>query len=179
MRRRKIDRLENSRNHRTEVSRYALLSPHTSGNNSPESKINEKITCIFETKKGEIYLGSLGNGIYLLEDNGNNEKYTFKNYAVRCGLSDTSISNILDDENGNLWISTLKGIYFFDINTKRAFKFDEGDGLLVPQFYKRSGCKTINHNMLLGTIDGFVTFSPLVNLPKQKATDDNPHQRCL
>lgn len=102
----------------------------------PESKINEKITCIFETKKGEIYLGSLGNGIYLLEDNGNNEKYTFKNYAVRCGLSDTSISNILDDENGNLWISTLKGIYFFDINTKRAFKFDEGDGLLVPQFYK-------------------------------------------
>ena len=134
----------------------------------PESKINEKITCIFETKKGEIYLGSLGNGIYLLEDNGNNEKYTFKNYAVRCGLSDTSISNILDDENGNLWISTLKGIYFFDINTKRAFKFDEGDGLLVPQFYKRSGCKTINHNMLLGTIDGFVTFSPLVNLPKQK-----------
>lgn len=61
-----------------------------------------------------------------------------------------------------------KGIYFFDINTKRAFKFDEGDGLLVPQFYKRSGCKTINHNMLLGTIDGFVTFSPLVNLPKQK-----------
>lgn len=68
-----------------------------------------------------------GNGIYLLEDNGNNEKYTFKNYAVRCGLSDTSISNILDDENGNLWISTLKGIYFFDINTKRAFKFDEGD----------------------------------------------------
>ena len=72
----------------------------------PESKINEKITCIFETKKGEIYLGSLGNGIYLLEDNGNNEKYTFKNYAVRCGLSDTSISNILDDENGNLWIST-------------------------------------------------------------------------
>lgn len=134
----------------------------------PESKINEKITCIFETKKGEIYLGSLGNGIYLLEDNGNNEKYTFKNYAVRCGLSDTSISNILDDENGNLWISTLKGVYFFDINTKRAFKFDEGDGLLVPQFYKRSGCKTINHNMLLGTIDGFVTFSPLVNLPKQK-----------
>ncbi|WP_303207701.1 hybrid sensor histidine kinase/response regulator transcription factor [Bacteroides oleiciplenus] len=135
---------------------------------NPESKINEKITCIFETQKGEIYLGSLGNGIYLLEDGSNAGKYKFMNYAVRCGLSDTSISNILDDKNGNLWISTLKGVYFFDITTKRAFKFDEGDGLLVPQFYKRSGCKAANHNMLLGTIDGFVTFSPLVSLPRQK-----------
>ena len=87
----------------------------------PESKINER-SLVYSKLKREIYLGSLGNGIYLLEDNGNNEKYTFKNYAVRCGLSDTSISNILDDENGNLWISTLKGIYFFDINTKRAFQ---------------------------------------------------------
>lgn len=135
---------------------------------NPESKINEKITCIFETKQGEIYLGSLGNGIYLLKDGGNIGEYQFTNYAVRCGLSDTSISNILDDENGNLWISTLKGIYFFDITTRRAFKFDEGDGVLVPQFYKRSGYKAANHTMLLGTIDGFVTFSPLVNLPKQK-----------
>lgn len=135
---------------------------------NPESKINEKITCILETRKGEIYLGSLGNGVYQLQDNGSPESFTFLNYAVRCGLSDTSISNILDDANGNLWISTLKGIYFFDINTKRAFKFDEGDGLRVPQFYKRSGCKAANHNMLLGTIDGFVTFSPLLNLPVQK-----------
>ncbi len=87
---------------------------------------------------------------------------------MRSGLSDTSISNILDDENGNLWISTLRGIYFFDVVTRRAFKFDEGDGLLVPQFYKRSGCKTADYNMLLGTIDGLVTFSPLVSLPKQE-----------
>lgn len=103
---------------------------------NPESKINEKITCIFETKKGEIYLGSLGNGIYLLEDNGNNEKYTFKNYAVRCGLSDTSISNILDDENGNLWISTLKGIYFFDINSKRASSSTNETGCWYPNSIK-------------------------------------------
>lgn len=134
----------------------------------PESKINEKITCIFETRKGEIYLGSLGNGVYQLQDDSSPEHFSFRNYAVRCGLSDTSISNILDDANGNLWISTLKGIYFFDANTKRAFKFDEGDGLRVPQFYKRSGCKAAGHRMMLGSIDGFVTFSPLMNLPGQK-----------
>lgn len=135
---------------------------------NPDSKINEKITCIFETKSKDIYLGSLGNGIYLLDKNSNYGEYKFVNYAVHSGLSDTSISNILDDENGNLWISTLKGVYLFDTNIKKAFKFDEGDGLLVPQFYKRAGCKSANHTITLGSIDGLVTFSPLINLPKQK-----------
>jgi len=136
---------------------------------NPESKINEKITCIFETKDRDIYLGSLGNGIYLVDkENSNNGEYKFINYAVRAGLSDTSISNILDDENGNLWISTLKGIYFFDTVTKRAFKFDEGDGLLRSQFYKRSGCRLANQSILLGSIDGLVAFNPLINRPKQE-----------
>lgn len=153
--------LENSRNNYECIHYRHKLD-------DPESKINEKISCIFETKKGEIYLGSAGNGVYLLEDGSGNGNYTFTNYAVRCGLSDTNIAHILDDENGNLWISTLRGIYFFDITTRRAFKFDEGEGLLVPQFYKRAGCKAANHTMIMGTVDGFVTFSPLVNMPKQK-----------
>ncbi|MDR2915054.1 MAG: response regulator [Tannerella sp.] len=134
----------------------------------PESKINEKINCIIETKSKDIYLGSLGNGIYLLDKNSHYGEYKFINFAGRSGLSDTNISNILDDENGNLWISTLKGVYFFDTNTQRAFKFDEGDGLLVQQFYKRAGCKTGDHKIILGTVDGLVGFSPLINLPKQK-----------
>lgn len=153
--------LENSRN-----NYECIYYPHKLDN--PESKINEKISCIFETRKGEIYLGSVGNGIYLLANGSSNGNYKFTNYAVRCGLSDTNISNILDDENGNLWISTLRGVYFFDINTKRAFKFDEGEGLVVPQFYKRAGCKASNHTMMFGTVDGFVTFRPLANMPKQK-----------
>ena len=135
---------------------------------NPDSKINEKITCIFETKKKDIYLGSLGNGIYLLDEDSNYGEYKFVNYAVRSGLSDSSISNIIDDENGNIWVSTLKGIYFFNTNTKRAFKFDESDGLLVSQFSRRAGCKSTNHKITLGSIDGLVTFSPLINLPKQK-----------
>lgn len=143
-----------------------IYYPHKLDN--PDSKINEKITCIFETRNKDIYLGSLGNSIYLLDRNSNYGEYKFVNYAVRSGLSDSSISNILDDENGNLWISTLKGVYFFDVNTKRAFKFDEGDGLLVPQFSKRAGCKSADHKITLGSIDGLVTFSPLINLPKKK-----------
>ena len=135
---------------------------------SPASKIGEKITCIVETKDGSVYLGSLGNGMYLLENGDRLDKCVFKNYDVRCGLSDASVSNILDDDSGNLWISTLKGVYFFDITTQRAFKFDQEDGLLVPQFYRRAGWKSSGHTLLLGTTDGLVAFKPLMNFSKPK-----------
>ena len=130
-----------------------------------EHAVSERITCIFEAQNGDIYLGSQGNGIYLLEDARLLSACKFKNYDVRCGLSDTSISSIFADDSGNLWICTLKGVYFFDILTRRAFKFDQEDGLLVPQFYRRSGCKTSDDRLLLGTTDGLVVFCPVMNFP--------------
>ena len=132
----------------------------------PDSEISERITCIFETQKGDIYLGSQGNGIYLLEKGRRLSECRFKNYNVRCGLSDASISSILSDDSGNLWICTLKGVYFFDSITQRAFKFDQEDGLLVPQFYQRAACKSADDRLLLGTTDGLVTFYPVANFPK-------------
>ena len=128
---------------------------------NPESRINEKILCIFETKSKDIYLGSLGYGIYLLDKNSSSNEYKFKNYTNRSGFTDNSILNIIEDDNANLWVSTLKGIYYFDTSIERAFKFDENDGLLVQQFYKRSGCKTKNSDIILGSVDGLVTFTPI------------------
>ncbi len=134
----------------------------------PESKIKEKITCILETKDHEIYLGSMGNGIYQLNRDSSKGNYTFTNYAGRSGLSDQNISNLMEDMNGNIWISTLKGIYLFNAFTKRAIKFDEKEGLQVQQFYKRAGCETSDHRMILGTTNGLVSFNPLVHLPPKK-----------
>ena len=45
--------------------------------------------------------------------------------------TNASISNLIEDEYGNIWISTLKGIYLFNAFTKRTTKFDEEDGLQV------------------------------------------------
>lgn len=140
---------------------------------NPEGRVSEKITCFFETEQHELYLGSWGNGIYRLRPDSRPDNCQFVNYNVRCGLSDTSIATILDDEEGNLWISTLKGIYFFDNTTKRAFKFDQEDGLLAPQFYRRAGCKSVNHSMWLGTTDGLVKFSALYK------GEDSPQRRVV
>lgn len=146
---------------------YECIS-YTQKLDDPESKVKEKITCILETKDREIYLGSMGNGIYQLDKVRSNGVYTFTNYAGRSGLSDTSISNLIEDGYGNIWISTLKGLYLLNAFTKRATKFDEEEGLQVQQFYKRAGCKTANNRMILGTTNGLVSYNSMVHIPKRK-----------
>lgn len=134
----------------------------------PESKIIEKITSINETKEGNIYLGSLGNGIYKLSNYNIKGEHTFTNYAGPAGLTDTSVSNIIEDKHGDLWISTLKGIYLFNTFTNKAIVFNKNDGLPIQQFYQRSGCITSDNLILLGTTDGIIKFNPEINLPKEK-----------
>ncbi len=134
----------------------------------PESKIIDRITTIIETKNGDIYLGSRGNGLYMLNRNSVNGNFTFTNFAGRAGLTETSVSSIIEDENQNLWISTFRGIYIFNTFSNKAIKFDNDDGLPIQQFYLRSGCKTSDNHVLLGTTDGLIEFNTLINLPKEK-----------
>lgn len=132
---------------------------------APNSKIREKIACIYETSDSIIYLGSRGNGIYALEELKENQ-YHFHNYGVNSGLSDTMISNIVEDDNGNLWISTINGVYLFDVSIKKAFKFDTNDGLHSAYFMPRAGCKLNKGNICIGTVDGIETFNPVVKVPR-------------
>lgn len=132
---------------------------------TPATKIKEKIACIYETSDGTIYLGSRGNGIYALEELSENQ-YRFHCYGVNSGLSDTMISHIIEDNNGNLWISTINGVYLFDTSVKRAFKFDINDGLHSAYFMPRAGCKLNNGNICMGTVDGLEIFNPVVKVPR-------------
>ena len=134
----------------------------------PENKIIDKITTIIETKNGDIYLGSRGNGLYMLNRNSINGNYTFTNFAGQAGLTETSVSSIIEDGHQNLWISTFRGIYIFNTFSNKAIKFDRDDGLPIQQFYQRSGCKTADNHILLGTTDGLIEFDTQINLPSEK-----------
>lgn len=142
---------------------------------APGSQINEKITCIGQTRDGSLYLGSLGHGLYLLEPDsltGAPATYRFRNFGARNGLSDASISAIVPDEAGRLWLSTTRGICCFDIHLQRAFRLDQDEGLLATQFCRRAACRTAASDILLGSTDGVVSFAPLLS-------DEPPAERTV
>lgn len=123
------------------------------------SRIIEKINCILQSKDGDIWLGSNGNGLYkYLESNG---KSTFVQFKESDGLLDNVIYGILEDESGSLWMSTDKGICAFN-PSKRSFRnFTKDDGLVSNQFYWDAFCKTRDGKIYFGNVSGMTSFDPL------------------
>ena len=83
----------------------------------------------------------------------------FKVFDHRYGLADRSVKAILEDENGNLWVSTNSGISLFDIREERFRNFTTDDGIRGSNFHEQSALKTDNGIYLFGSRSGLNVFS--------------------
>ena len=70
------------------------------------------------------------------------------------------ISGILEDDTGNLWISTYKGLSRFNTKTEQFRNFRVEDGLQGNEFNNWSFCKRKNGAMYFGGTNGISFFHP-------------------
>ena len=59
------------------------------------------------------------------------QNYLFENISVPEGLSNATISDIFQDSNGFLWISTADGLNRYDGNSIKVFKNDPNDSTTI------------------------------------------------
>lgn len=130
---------------------------------SPERKSSrrEKINCIFESADKTIWLGTYGNGLFRLTGREDNQ-YMFKNYGTESGLSDNVIYAMEEDDTGNLWLSTNRGVTSFCPQTERATAYYTTDGLPSNQFYWAASEHTSDGKLLFGNVEGAVMFDPVI-----------------
>jgi signal transduction histidine kinase/CheY-like chemotaxis protein len=86
-------------------------------------------------------------------------------YTRKQGLPNNSIKEILEDNSGNLWISTAMGLSKFISATiipdHPVFKnYDSKDGLQGNEFIKRSAYKNKTGYMYFGGSNGYTRFHP-------------------
>jgi ligand-binding sensor domain-containing protein/signal transduction histidine kinase len=122
----------------------------------------------FEDSQKNLWIGTVG-GLNVF----NRKDSTFIYYQQKDGLPNNQINGILEDDHGNLWISTNKGISKFlgGINHPKnpVFKnYDIGDGLQGDEFRPRSFCKGKDGRMYFGGKNGFNVFHP-------DSIKDNPY----
>ncbi len=129
----------------------------------PESKIVEKINCVYEARDKSIWLGSNGNGLYSLRST--DGKTIIKKYDEKNGLIDNVIYGILEDDTGTLWFSTDKGICAFNPENGNTRSFTVVDGLATNQFYWDAYLKASDGKMYFGHLAGFTVFDPLKFIP--------------
>jgi signal transduction histidine kinase/ligand-binding sensor domain-containing protein/DNA-binding response OmpR family regulator len=119
-------------------------------------KTGNAVRSIYEDKQGRFWVGTEGNGLLLF----NKDKGTFTAYTEADGLSSNSVLNTLEDERGNLWISTFNGLSIF--NTARtSFKnYYVSDGLQSNQFNYNAALRLHSGEFVFGGIRGFNIFYP-------------------
>lgn len=136
---------------------------------APTSGLIEKITCIYETNDGTLWLGSNGYGIYKRTvDTKGKEKFTA--YTTAQGLANNSVVGILEDSKGCLWMATNNGLSRFIKSEERFINYTRQDGLVNTQFYWNAACHSTHDRLYFGTVAGLVSIEcDIPNTPSQPA----------
>ncbi len=125
------------------------------------------IYCIFQDSNDDIWIGT-GNGLNKIVFPDNLKKseaimqgrLSFISYTQEQGLPNNVIYGILEDDNKNLWISTVKGLAKMDLTTLDITSYDVNDGLINNEFRSNASYKDPHGNMFFGGINGISFFNP-------------------
>jgi len=123
---------------------------------NPASISSNRIVTIYEDKKSRLWIGTFSGGLNLLD--GKSE--TFIHFTENEGLAGNTVMAITEDNDGNLWISTNKGISMFNPLTKTFKNFDFNDGLQGNEFNANSVFNDRQKNEIyFGGINGLNIFN--------------------
>jgi signal transduction histidine kinase/ligand-binding sensor domain-containing protein/DNA-binding response OmpR family regulator len=123
---------------------------------NPYSISNNFIRSIFEDTDGNLWIGTLGGGLNKFA----RKEEIFTHFREKDGLPNDIVYGILGDDNGNLWMSTNKGISKFNPKTGIFINYDEKDGLQSNEFNTGAFHKGKSGRMYFGGINGFNEFYP-------------------
>ncbi|WP_411768917.1 two-component regulator propeller domain-containing protein [Winogradskyella sp. A3E31] len=120
------------------------------------SNIPYKIKSLFFDGDKMLWVGTNGNG--LLEYNLLSKKT--KLFNTENGLANNVIYGILPDSNGNLWLSSNRGLSKFNPQSEDITNYSNYDGLQASEFNTGAYFKDKNGTLYFGGVEGLNWFKP-------------------
>lgn len=117
---------------------------------------NDFVLFINEDDDGRLWIGTNGGGLNVFYPD--EEKFLY--YTVSEGLPDDVTYGFLEDNIGNYWISTNKGLSKFNKITGEFRNYNNSDGILNLEFNGKSFLKTADGKFYFGGTNGITTFYP-------------------
>ena len=128
---------------------------HEPGN--PNSLSHDIVVSIYESphRPRILWISTYGGGLNKFDLNTS----TFTCYREKDGLPNDMVYGILEDNSGNFWLSTDRGLSRFNPDQGTFKNYDICDGLLGNEF-NLALCKTHDGMMFFGGMDGMNAFHP-------------------
>ncbi len=122
----------------------------------PQSLGADVIASIYQDADGVIWVGTQGGGLNKFDK----QTATFTRYGQAHNIP-MDVNAILEDDTGDLWLATNKGIIRFNPHTATVEKhYTQSDGLQGDIFLAGSGLKTRNGELWFGGTNGLTRFDP-------------------
>ncbi|MEJ5146058.1 hybrid sensor histidine kinase/response regulator transcription factor [Sphingobacterium sp. MYb388] len=116
--------------------------------------VGTPVRFIKKADRHHLWIGTEGGGLrYFNIATGQSKTYTEKE-----GLPSNTLLNALNDDFGNLWISTYHGLSKFDTKVRSFQNFYTSDGLQSNQFNYNAALKLSDGHLVFGGIRGFNLF---------------------
>jgi signal transduction histidine kinase/ligand-binding sensor domain-containing protein/DNA-binding response OmpR family regulator len=120
-------------------------------------RIPKPVRAIFQDSRNNLWIGTEGLGLILFDTTSGK---TIADYTEADGLCNNSVLNILEDDKGNLWLSTFHGLSRFNPYNRSFQNFFQADGLQSNQFEYNAACKLHSGELAFGGIRGLTIFHP-------------------
>ncbi|MFZ5941099.1 MAG: two-component regulator propeller domain-containing protein [Bacteroidota bacterium] len=127
----------------------------------PTSLPGNYITYILCDHSNNIWLGTYGNGIAILDrDRSTPEDPVFHTLTEEAGLANNIVYSILEDNGGGIWIATENGLSGYNPLEGKFRNYYMEDGLQGNQFYWSAAFKKEDGKLYFGGMNGLICFNP-------------------
>lgn len=129
--------------------------------NVETSLSNNDVHYLHLDKNEQLWLGTFGGGLSRLETKASDKSTAvFHNFTSQDGMYNDIVLCILEDNSGNLWLTSEGGISRFDPKINFFQNFNLFTGNEQGYFSEATGIYTQEGSMLFGSNSGFYHFRP-------------------
>jgi signal transduction histidine kinase/ligand-binding sensor domain-containing protein/DNA-binding response OmpR family regulator len=126
----------------------------------PNSLPNSWVSSILSDSRGRLWVTMGGQGVALLEHPDASGPGRFRRFGVAAGLPTNYCDTILEDRNGDMWVSTDNGLAIIDPRTFAIRVPHFAEGMAVSNYWSHSGVATRAGELLFGGLGGVTVVRP-------------------
>jgi ligand-binding sensor domain-containing protein/GGDEF domain-containing protein len=116
---------------------------------------------IFEDSNENLWIGTQTEGFNILsKENLDKDIYSFSHLNVKDGMNSRAVYGIIQDDSGDIWFSSNKGISRFSPKHKAFKHFDKSHGLIDVEYNHGTVFKDINNKLYFGSAKSFISVNP-------------------
>lgn len=119
----------------------------------------------FIDAKNRIWIGTRGNGLCLFDP----KTQKFQTFTSNNLLNNNVIYGILEDKQGQIWVSSNRGISRLNFTDSTSIHFNYRHGIAGNQYNYKSSFIDSDGTMYFGSVKGLTSFNPeMILSPKAK-----------